>query len=253
MTDQTALSTRTDPTQRESIIEEGMVVEGRITYKGAGLLVIHGTVKGDIVSEGSVKIEQTGIVNGVLLCRNADIGGLVNCQDKEIQVRGLLHMRRTGVVNASKIMYGELEHERGARLAGALMPIDIPEIDRDRQVLPARPAPAAVVAPAAPVAQLAARPAAVAVPAISTAPQAARPVVPAPAVAPTASSLPHVSRVSVLPAHTAREETSDFAATQVSGLDVALPRVSRLPDPVTSLGDLDMPTVDLRPLRADTD
>ena len=253
MTDQTKLAALAASARPESVIQEGVFINGVVSVKGGGPLLILGTINGDVVSEGSVAIGTTGAVNGMIVCRDADFGGVVNSPEKELQVRGLLRMQKTGVVIASRILYGELEHERGARLTGALVPIELTDAEKER-LAPARtptaPATQAQIAAPAAVTPVAARPAAAA-----SAPFVA--VVPASAAA-VAAPTPHLSRVSVLPAHAPPQvpvahriaQRTDFSATQPVALEAPL---ARAPGPVTGVGELDMTMGDLRPLRAAVD
>lgn len=231
-----------------SVILSGVTIEGRITVKGDKPLVIFGTVHGDVISDGSVKIEATGVVNGVVQARHADIAGLVEASAFDLHIHGLLHVRKTGVVRAATIAYGDLEHERGARVSGALMPIDLSEEER------ARPATSAVDT-------------AVRVPTSASGtgvqkPGEVRPIQSA-VTEVSAPSIP-LMRVSLLPPHAspaARPDpatpmkltgfTADFVDTESSGVGgfrSQMP-VSAVPPALSGLSEIDMSTSELRPLR----
>jgi len=65
-------------------------------------------------------------VRGAVSARKLIVSGHVECPESRIEVRGLLAMKRGGTISAQTIAYGDLEHERGARLSGELEPLDVP-------------------------------------------------------------------------------------------------------------------------------
>jgi cytoskeletal protein CcmA (bactofilin family) len=107
-------------------IDPDVEIHGRIVVRSDKCMLIEGTVNGEIVSAGTVIVGEGAAVRGAVSARNLIVSGHVECPESRIEVRGLLAMKRGGTISAQTIAYGDLEHERGARLSGELDPLDLP-------------------------------------------------------------------------------------------------------------------------------
>ena len=94
-------------------IGAGVVVKGEISV--ADLLVVDGTVEGDVIAR-AVSVGQTGAIRGKITATEADISGLIN---DHIEIEQLLIVRSTGRVEG-RVTYGEIELEKGAVVTGDL-------------------------------------------------------------------------------------------------------------------------------------
>jgi cytoskeletal protein CcmA (bactofilin family) len=111
------------------IVGEGLSLSGDIT--ACDLLIVEGSVQVTLNDTRAIEIAETGrFTNGKASVEEATISGVYQ---GELTVRGRLLVRGTGRVDGS-IRYGELEVERGGRLAGSIEILD-------------KPAPAAAVKP----------------------------------------------------------------------------------------------------------
>jgi cytoskeletal protein CcmA (bactofilin family) len=100
--------------------QENVVYVGvGVTLKGAisvsDLLVVDGTVEGDVAAQ-AISVGKTGTINGKVTAADADISGLVG---DHIEIEHLLIVRSTGRVEG-RVMYGEIELEKGAVVTGDL-------------------------------------------------------------------------------------------------------------------------------------
>lgn len=106
-----------DPSRIDSIISEGMIVEGTVTYSGT--LVINGTLKGTIVKAPGSKtpygiiVGKTGVVDceaGIeadFLINNGVISASINTQN-------LLKLEANSITSGTEIKYGELTIAKSA-------------------------------------------------------------------------------------------------------------------------------------------
>jgi len=93
------------------IVGPGITLFGEIT--ACDRLVVQGTVQVTLDRTHAIEIAPSGrFTGGSAEVEEADIGGLY---EGELTVRGRLLIRSTG-----RVRYGELEIERGGRLAGAV-------------------------------------------------------------------------------------------------------------------------------------
>lgn len=97
------------------IVGEGLSLSGDIT--ACDLLIVEGSVQVTLNDTRAIEIAETGrFTNGKASVEEATISGVYQ---GELTVRGRLLVRGTGRVDGS-IRYGELEVERGGRLAGSI-------------------------------------------------------------------------------------------------------------------------------------
>jgi cytoskeletal protein CcmA (bactofilin family) len=95
-----------------NMLSEGTVIQGTVTTKDD--IRIAGTVNGDLHIEGKCILAKTGVINGKLEAREADIAGTV---EGESVTADRLTIRQTGVVK-SDIKTRILLIEEGARFEG---------------------------------------------------------------------------------------------------------------------------------------
>ena len=97
------------------IVGEGLSLSGDIT--ACDLLIVEGSVQVTLNDTRAIEIAETGrFTNGKASVEEATISGIYQ---GELTVRGRLLVRGTGRVDGS-IRYGELEVERGGKLAGSI-------------------------------------------------------------------------------------------------------------------------------------
>ncbi|MFQ5773368.1 MAG: polymer-forming cytoskeletal protein [Kiloniellaceae bacterium] len=77
-------------------------------------LVVEGAIEGDLSDTRSLEIAETGRFRGTAVVETCVVGGAF---DGELTVRGVLALRPTARVTGT-IRYGEIEIERGGRIAG---------------------------------------------------------------------------------------------------------------------------------------
>jgi cytoskeletal protein CcmA (bactofilin family) len=105
-----------EPNSPESLnrIVEGTTIEGEI--KSESNIRIDGKVKGIIVTKGRLVVGTTGVIDGEVVCKDADIEGSVNGQ---IRVSGLLSLKETSKFSGD-IVTNKLNIQTGAMLSGTL-------------------------------------------------------------------------------------------------------------------------------------
>ena len=96
-----------------NIIGAGTLIEGEI--KSESDIRIDGKVKGTIASKAKIVVGPTGIVDGDLLCDNADISGKVF---GKVEVTDLLYLKSSGYLEGD-IITGKLVVEANARFTGS--------------------------------------------------------------------------------------------------------------------------------------
>ena len=96
-----------------NIIRKGTEIKGDVTCPGD--IRIDGTLSGTLVSEGKVVVGNTGVIDGEVKCKNADISGTIKAK---IAVKELLQLKSTanilGDINTNK-----LSIEPGAAFTGS--------------------------------------------------------------------------------------------------------------------------------------
>src|SRR4030095_8858121 len=96
-----------------NIIGTGTQIEGEI--KSESDIRIDGKVKGTVTSKSKIVVGNTGIVDGDLVCDNADVSGKVF---GKVEVGDLLFLKSTGYLEGD-IITGKLVVEAGARFTGS--------------------------------------------------------------------------------------------------------------------------------------
>jgi len=94
-------------------IGTGTVISGEITSSGD--IRVDGSLKGSINTKGKVVIGSTGIVEGEVVCQNADISGELKAS---ISVSELLSLKSTAKLNGD-IVTNKLAIEPGATFTGS--------------------------------------------------------------------------------------------------------------------------------------
>ncbi len=116
----------TENTNSINIITSGTVIKGDITATGDFRL--DGTLEGNIQLNGKLVVGDSGIVNGNILCMNANIIGTVN---GNLSVKELLSLHSTARVKGD-ILINKLSIEPGAVFTGKCNMLD--EVRKQQQV-----------------------------------------------------------------------------------------------------------------------
>ncbi|RXG17905.1 cytoskeletal protein CcmA (bactofilin family) [Leeuwenhoekiella aestuarii] len=93
---------------KQNRISEGTSIVGEI--KSESDFRIDGKLEGKIESTGKVVIGKNGLLKGTLICKEADLEGIV---DGNLNVEGLLNLRASAVVKGD-VATGRLAVEPGA-------------------------------------------------------------------------------------------------------------------------------------------
>ena len=101
-----------------NIITDGTLVNGDITATGDFRL--DGTLEGNIQLNGKLVVGDSGVVNGNVLCQNANIIGTVN---GNLSVKELLSLHASARVRGD-ILINKLSIEPGAVFSGKCRMID---------------------------------------------------------------------------------------------------------------------------------
>ena len=101
-----------------NIITDGTVVKGDIIASGDFRL--DGTLQGNIQLNGKLVVGDSGVVNGNVLCQNANIIGTVN---GNLSVKELLSLHTSARVRGD-ILINKLSIEPGATFSGKCRMID---------------------------------------------------------------------------------------------------------------------------------
>ena len=101
-----------------NIITDGTLVKGDITATGDFRL--DGTLEGNIQLNGKLVVGDSGVVNGNVLCQNANIIGTVN---GNLSVKELLSLHTSARVRGD-ILINKLSIEPGAVFSGKCRMID---------------------------------------------------------------------------------------------------------------------------------
>ena len=97
-----------DHSNQQNRISQGTNIVGDITSQGG--FRIDGEVEGNINTPNKVVIGKTGVVKGSLICKDADIEGLV---EGTMQVSNLLSIKATARIEG-EVTVGKLAVEPGA-------------------------------------------------------------------------------------------------------------------------------------------
>ena len=116
----------TDTPNAINIITNGTVIKGDITATGDFRL--DGTLEGNIQLNGKLVIGDSGVVNGNVLCQNANIIGTVN---GNLSVKELLSLSASARVRGD-ILINKLSIEPGAVFTGKCCMLD--EVRKQQQL-----------------------------------------------------------------------------------------------------------------------
>jgi cytoskeletal protein CcmA (bactofilin family) len=109
-----------------NIINNGTLIKGDITATGDFRL--DGTLEGNIQLNGKLVVGDSGVVNGNILCLNANIIGTVN---GNLSVKELLSLNATARVKGD-ILINKLSIEPGAVFTGKCCMLD--EVRKQQQL-----------------------------------------------------------------------------------------------------------------------
>ncbi len=101
------------PSSALNMISQGTSVEGEVVSDGD--FRIDGKVKGTVTSKAKLAIGPTGIVDGDLICENADVSGKIF---GTIKVNDLLFLKSSGYIEGD-IIATKLVVEAGATFNGS--------------------------------------------------------------------------------------------------------------------------------------
>lgn len=96
-----------------NIIRKGTVIKGDVTCSGD--FRIDGVLSGKLTCEGKVVVGETGVIDGEIICRNADISGKIKAK---LMVKELLLLKSTANI-VSDINTNKLSIEPGATFTGS--------------------------------------------------------------------------------------------------------------------------------------
>lgn len=134
-----------------AIIGEAMVIHGSATARDDADVLVLGEVHGPVAARGAIVISHGArVLGGVKASRLCVLGELdaagAEAGPADVQVDGLLDVRSSGVVRASKIHYAQLRSEAGGRISGqmnyseqASLALQERAADRERQPASAGP------------------------------------------------------------------------------------------------------------------
>ena len=104
---------KTETTAAVNMIGAGTIITGDIVSKGD--IRIDGTLKGSVNTEGRVVLGCEGIIEGHVICTNADVSGTIKAK---ITVSQLLSLKTTAKLNGD-ITTNKLSIEPGAAFSGS--------------------------------------------------------------------------------------------------------------------------------------
>ena len=104
---------KTETTAAVNMIGAGTIITGDIVSKGD--IRIDGILKGSINTEGRVVLGGEGIIEGDVICKDADISGTIKAK---ITVSQLLSLKTTAKLNGD-IITNKLSIEPGAAFSGS--------------------------------------------------------------------------------------------------------------------------------------
>ena len=96
-----------------NIIRKGTEITGDVTCSGD--IRIDGRLKGTLNSQGKVVVGESGVIDGEIICKNADISGTIKAK---LVVKELLQLKVTANIH-SDINTNKLSIEPGANFTGS--------------------------------------------------------------------------------------------------------------------------------------
>lgn len=112
-----------DYSKNQNKISEGTTIVGDITSKGG--FRIEGRIEGNVKTDGRVVIGRTGVINGTLVCENADFEGSFS---GKMTIKETLALKSTANIEG-EVVIGKLSVEPGANfnatcnMKGGIKPI----------------------------------------------------------------------------------------------------------------------------------
>ena len=104
---------KTEITAAVNMIGAGTVITGDI--KSNGDIRVDGTLKGSVSTTGKVVLGKEGVIEGDVVCNDADISGVIKAK---ISVSQLLSLKSTAKLNGD-IITNKLSIEPGASFTGS--------------------------------------------------------------------------------------------------------------------------------------
>jgi len=104
---------KSDTTAAINMIGAGTTINGDVISKGD--IRVDGTLKGSVNTEGKVVLGREGVIEGDVICKDADISGTVKAK---ITVSQLLSLKTTAKLNGD-IITNKLSIEPGAAFTGS--------------------------------------------------------------------------------------------------------------------------------------
>ena len=108
---------RIDEDVFSTIIDDGVEIKGDITCTSGKAILISGKFVGDIVSNGTVVINASGLVCGSVSAKRIKLAGRIDHPDGVVEAEEAIIVAKTGSVSAASLTYGGLEMEFGALIA----------------------------------------------------------------------------------------------------------------------------------------
>ena len=104
---------KTDASSAINMIGSGTVITGDI--KSQGDIRVDGSLSGSIETQGKVVVGQGGVVEGDVICKDADVAGVLKAK---ITVSQLLSLKSSAKLNGD-IIANKLSIEPGATFTGS--------------------------------------------------------------------------------------------------------------------------------------
>jgi len=104
---------KTETTAAVNMIGAGTIITGNIVSKGD--IRIDGTLKGSVNTEGRVVLGREGMIEGDVICEDADISGTIKAK---ITVSQLLSLKTSAKLSGD-IITNKLSIEPGAAFSGS--------------------------------------------------------------------------------------------------------------------------------------
>jgi len=104
---------KTETSAAVNMIGAGTIITGDIVSKGD--IRVDGTLKGSVNTEGRVVLGREGIIEGDIICSDADISGTIKAK---ITVSQLLSLKTTAKLSGD-IITNKLSIEPGAAFSGS--------------------------------------------------------------------------------------------------------------------------------------
>lgn len=97
-----------DLSNQQNRISQGTTLKGDVTSQGG--FRIDGVIEGNVSSPNKVVIGKTGVINGTLTCKDADVEGKL---EGVLKVTDLLTIKSTAIIEG-EVTTGKLSVEPGA-------------------------------------------------------------------------------------------------------------------------------------------